>query len=636
MATVIAVHGTFAHVGGSAEALNIDSDAGLQWWQPESEFDGHIRELVEGEDGKLDIVPFSWSSDNSELSRREAGSRLLKDMRALDAAGETYTVVGHSHGGSVISAALVESVARGEPLSGLKKWISVGTPFVALQRERFLFTRLSLTRQVMFVASLMLLGMFAFYMVGEIFDSTRRIATERLLWISLVSGLMMSLPFIALYIYFRFSDRKKLFSYGPRVIARAQEAYGSKWASLCHEDDEAVHGLKFLPNVNVKFFEKNFAVSTLTMAAVFVLPLAYLFVVTNPPIMRGIAEFLKSDVYGVEEYKSSEDTFVAAQKARRKVFRDLRKARRDAERPGLDAARGIEARKRAKDLRQRLREMRRNLEETYPEYASIQRSLRFKRRFLQRNGTPCDGNTLCGGGRDFALNSKLIYHVVTDELSHAIVDDDFVPGFYGSILRLAIPIILVPIVFGILALGILSVIRFVANHLSDYLSRWLNRLTLAELRRSAYGNDTEGEIALAADYRPTWISPGYRHLPADVGDRIAEASNAATYKSLSKFRNAISTLAFSEGEGTRSGLISEYLSWKELIHTSYFDVPEFRKLVARVISDTDGFSPTEKFRSDPDYQRTGNWIAGLAPKPDGDDATAVAAGKPSPAAPFPA
>jgi hypothetical protein len=615
MATIISVHGTFAHTGGSAEALNIAETTEAQWWQNNSAFENHLRELVRGDDGTLNFVPFSWSALNSELSRRQAGSALLKEIRKHEAAGEKYCVIGHSHGGSVIGSALMESVARGQPLKGLSKWITIGTPFVELKREKFLFSRLNLTRQVMFVASLMLLMMFLFYMFGELFDNIRRITSERLLMVFLFSGAMMSVPFILLYTFFKIEDGRELFSYGRKTLRKAQEHYSKKWLSFCHEDDEAVQGLRYLPNVKLHFFEKDFATSTLTTAAIFVLPLAYLFVVTSPTVMIGIADFLKDRVYGVDQYQGVESPVSAAQQEIRKVAQEMRRARDEAGQGGLDAARSEDARQRAEALRAKLRTMRQNLETSYPEINEIQRALRFKRRFLEENGKPCPGGSLCGEGRSFTLNSKLLYHVVTDELSNALVDDDTAPGMLGGVLRLAIPIVLVPVVFGVIALAVLGVIRFVASHLSDYLSRWLNALTLKEIRRSAYGNDTDGEIAFAADHRPSWITPAYCCLPAELGDKISEQSNHATFQSLAKFRNAISTLAFSEGESEKSNLISSYLSWKELIHTSYFEVPEFRKLVARAIADSEGFSPTERFRADPDYERVSRWLAEIPPKP---------------------
>ncbi len=66
-------------------------------------------QLALGQDGPLNVDHFKWSGDNSELGRRVAGRALLKRMRALEAKQEPYIVVGHSHGGSVLSASLLSS-----------------------------------------------------------------------------------------------------------------------------------------------------------------------------------------------------------------------------------------------------------------------------------------------------------------------------------------------------------------------------------------------------------------------------------------------------------------------------------------------------------------------------------------------
>ena len=113
-------------------------------------------------------------------------------------------------------------------------------------------------------------------------------------------------------------------------------------------------------------------------------------------------------------------------------------------------------------------------------------------------------------------------------------------------------------------------------------------------------------------------------LPDEVGQAISEHSNTMAAQSISKFRNAISTLAFSEGEDRKSGLVSSYLSWKELVHTSYFDVPAFRRIVAQSISQAEGFRATEAFIRDPVHAQTATWVAALGQKIEVDPATGIA------------
>lgn len=636
MATVVTVHGTFAHSAGTADALNIGEQGEAQWWQEGSAFDADLKSFVSGAEGPLYFIPFTWSSNNSELERRKAGTDLLHVMRQLDAQGEPYCVVGHSHGGSVIASALIESVARKKPLTHLRKWITIGTPFVGMRKERFLFTRLTLTRKVMFVASFMLFMMFLFYVGAEALDDAQHFRNERYYTAILFSGVMMTLPIVFFYLVFRYLDNRELKGYSAGAVERAKEHYQDKWLPLCHKDDEAVQGLRILPNVKLHFFDPQFAASTLTKAAVIALPLLYLFVVTSPSIMLAISDFLQTRVYDVQAFANEDSSATKAREELRTLGRRMREAREQAERGGLQPSIAEEARKRADDLRRELFAKRQQLDQSFPQFSDVERAQRFKRRFLQRNGRPpqpCEQNRLCGLGTDYALNSKLLFHVVTDELSAAVVDDESFGGAVGGILRLLVPIVLVPLVFAGIALGVLAVIQYLATHISVWIARLLNYLTLSEVQRSTFGNDTEGEIVVGADYGPSWLEPVTCMLPIEVMEQISTHSNSMAAQSIAKFRNAISTLAFAEGEDTKSSVITNYLSWKELVHTSYFDAPEFRRIVIQAISQAPGFRPTEEFLEDGDFERTAMWVSELGKKVD--PATGLVIGETPPIASLP-
>src|SRR5688572_25781027 len=114
MATIVTVHGTFS--SGPLE--------GQSWWQRGSAFAVRLPELIEGADGKLGIEPFVWNGLNSETARRQAGERLAGRLAELEAAGEPYAVVGHSHGGSVVGAALLNAARNKQPLRLLQRWIT--------------------------------------------------------------------------------------------------------------------------------------------------------------------------------------------------------------------------------------------------------------------------------------------------------------------------------------------------------------------------------------------------------------------------------------------------------------------------------------------------------------------------------
>ena len=612
MATVITVHGTYAHIVGPPEA---PAPAELQWWQPGSACEQHIRQLVHAGDGDLNFMQFTWSGDNSEQERRAAGSKLLAALRSLEERKESYCLIGHSHGGSVIAWALVASAAKGQPLDHLKKWITVGTPFVALRKERFLFSRLTLPRRVVLVASLMLLMMFLFYLGGQLFEGTLLGGREGQLLRLIFSGALMSLPLVFFYAFLKILDARSYYAYRPAVLEEAQKRYGERWLALNHDDDEAVQGLKLLPRVKLNFFNGGFAVPFLTLVAIFALPLAYLYVVTSPTLMVAITDLLKTRLYGVEEYRQSDPTVDAARQEMSALRRKLRQARQ-VESSLACSQRGPKTRDRrptrcasscAKSARaccNRTPSCRRCSGRS----ASSGAFWRETESLAKAARCAAAGTTSASTARYYSTSLPTSWRA----RSWTRIRDG---ARMGGLLRLWLPILLVPVVFAFLALGILMLVQFLARRVSVFLSRRLNLMTHHEITRSALGNDTDGEIALGSDDRPAWMSLTYPYLPGELANKISDYSNEISFKSLAKFRNAISTLAFATDDDGKEGLIMSYLTWRELIHTSYFEVPQFRKLLAYAIGQADGFAEADTFKADPDFDRATRWYGTLKQQP---------------------
>jgi len=157
------------------------------------------------------------------------------------------------------------------------------------------------------------------------------------------------------------------------------------------------------------------------------------------------------------------------------------------------------------------------------------------------------------------------------------------------------------------AAGLVLAVQALAARLSARLSRLFDRMTWHQIRQSAFGNDTVGEVALEAAERPAWVASSPTPLPDELGEEVRAFADAAAARSVSKLRRAVQLLAFSEGEQKKSDLLAEYLTWDELIHTAYFRVARFRKLVAFAIAHSPGFRPSERFKSDPDYAAVARW-----------------------------
>lgn len=630
MATVFSVHGTWAHNSKADTANAGATPKEKHWWETGGQFENELKQWVVGEDGQLEFESFVWDGENSEQSRRKAGKRLLEKTSELEAKQEPYALVGHSHGGSVISATLLEAVAKRKPTEHLSRWLTVGTPFVSLKKETFLFTRVPLVLQAIYVALVlfmvmfllpMLLGLFAGeddrgrYMGGfgsVDFSSVDGIATLAL------TTLVVSSVFILFYIFLYIMDRRILHMHAPRNIAKAKERFDKKWVGLSHEDDEAVQGLRSLNTVDFSIFDKSFFVPFFTAVAIFALPLAYLIVISTPSTMVGIAEYLKTNVYHYDASKA----LVADAKTLRDDVRALRKKMRgsgltmqgclDGTHKGKPSAGVTEAE--AARICAGWKNARRTLRKLRKEQPNLPRALRFEAAYLNSETGQLQGN-----GYDTRINSWMIYNLINDGINDTLkLDRIGIKRVDGQrltksqrqtrqLIRLIVPAILVPLLLAVSAVLVLFLVKLIGGFASTYVARILDNVTWRQIRRSALGNDTSSEIAAHASDRPHWLDESYVYLAPDLAEILSEHSNKIAVHSIGKFRGAISDLAFADTREGNPDVVSEYFTWKELVHASYFDVAEFRKLVVYGLTQSEGFKATDAFKADPDYSRVAGW-----------------------------
>jgi hypothetical protein len=385
---------------------------------------------------------------------------------------------------------------------------------------------------------------------------------------------------------------------------------------LAHPDDEAIQGLALLPDARLTFFDRSFAVSSITLVSVIALPLIYLAVLFSPPTIVGLSSWIYTHVYEVNLTPEAE----ADVKALREEMRAIRR-NRETEAVTTAAAPTERTQQERSALWKQFREKRNVLEAKYPNFSEIERAIRFRQRFLEgKDGQPCEGGVICGGGHDLTYNSGLLLHLVTDELSWFLGANSG-RGMSGQrwLWSLAIPMIVTPLIFGILALVLMVTIQALASVISGVSSRFLNAITNAEVKRAGFGNDTEGEVVLGAADRPSWLDRSQPRLPASVADLVTDYSNMAASRSIAKFRQAIGQIRFAVPPHSADTAISTYFTWKELVHASYFDVPEFRKLVAQAVSRSEGFAPSERFLADPDFERTEQWLTAIEQSPGTTD-----------------
>jgi hypothetical protein len=300
MTVIITVHGTFA----------TGPRHGNGWWQIGGALDNDVAELLKSSDGELRFEPFVWDGRNSEASRRIAGRQLLTEIRKLEHAKCPYYLVGHSHGGSVINAALLLSVSEQKPLIYLRKWITVGSPFITTVNSQLLFSRLNVFGKS-FYSSIIFFSIFASTLVVRKIFFLETNALEAPL-INLVDTLLaiaaVLVPFGMIYFWHRFSLASiRRDEYVRNHLCNLH--YTNRWIGLRHRDDEAITALRYVPRSRDPIFDKRLFVAPLTACSILVFPLSLILLALYSPFVQFIATFIAS-ASGEPSSISDESTLV--------------------------------------------------------------------------------------------------------------------------------------------------------------------------------------------------------------------------------------------------------------------------------------------------------------------------------------
>jgi hypothetical protein len=242
--TVFLIHGTFS--GEPSKAGTEPKDR--KWWERGSPFWDGLHAALEAEQpGRFELTDrFVWGDGgkNSETLRRQGGKDLLEEIKKLEQ-GQSFHLVAHSHGGSVIWHALVEAKLQKLELTGLKSWTTVGTPFL-----RFVPSNASLWLIAPFSVSLFALLWFgiAWPLPIPAFGRAWTWADGPIVFIGLI-GLLLTLAILIASFVLATShliaqlieivdDRRR------RVAERAAiHTYGPLHLALTHRDDEPKNGI---------------------------------------------------------------------------------------------------------------------------------------------------------------------------------------------------------------------------------------------------------------------------------------------------------------------------------------------------------------------------------------------------------
>jgi hypothetical protein len=112
------------------------------------------------------------------------------------------------------------------------------------------------------------------------------------------------------------------------------------------------------------------------------------------------------------------------------------------------------------------------------------------------------------------------------------------------------------------------------------LSKAINKVVWTSVRQRAWGDDLLKEDVKAIGSHPPEFPEQFGPLPDAVSEPLRGHSEKHAILTLHKVRMILGMAQDAKPSADIKSELSESLKWQELIHTSYFDVPEFVDLLA--------------------------------------------------------
>jgi hypothetical protein len=500
MTIIVTVHGTSA---GDAE------DEGQHWWQRNSDFQKRLSSWLDLTGVRIE--PFHWGSGpNSEVARRAAGQELFKKLRQFEEFGESYLLIGHSHGGSVIYHALIEAAGKQHELPHLKQWITIGTPFISMRRKRLTFRRLNDIGKIAYIFMLMsiisLVSVPNIYVHGKEFFKS--MFPMELLDVGVAGILIWSCLYpIVIYRILRLLEAQTRRRYSEATGRFLVDHFLSRWQSLRSRDDEAINVLRSTKPLKVSLFDRLVLTGPAKNFLVFFMILMFsMWLVLSLPL----------------------------------IGRDI----------GLTPA---------------------YFDQIYTMFPLELRGLK-----------QLDLSTLAANPIDLSV----VWGYVS---AHPWSSLAWIAGFAG----------LLPLLLGFAFIFVWLELR--ALHGIAYLfgipaSWWLNTSTASRLKNKAFGNDTIGEYVEAVGSMPGICHQECGAIPEDVEAALRTHVEKSAVIALARARRVLGLSSRLPDRGDIAQILADQLTGSELIHTAYFEVDAFSKLIAIGIHRACGVDLSSEFK----------------------------------------
>jgi hypothetical protein len=186
--------------------------------------------------------------------------------------------------------ALLYGADKQKSLNHLRRWITVGTPFIRFRQAIMLYSNLGIRKKAFYIALLLtcliMLAVLSMISIGIVESGNARLVMPQL--IALVIFLSFA-PFVAFYVFERTSLTRKAMVHQKKRVSRARDQFAKLHVALFHKEDEAIATLGAMPPRNVTLFHPRFAVASISAFGVFAIPVAFFALASSPAIAQWAA-----------------------------------------------------------------------------------------------------------------------------------------------------------------------------------------------------------------------------------------------------------------------------------------------------------------------------------------------------------
>jgi len=128
--------------------------------------------------------------------------------------------------------------------------------------------------------------------------------------------------------------------------------------------------------------------------------------------------------------------------------------------------------------------------------------------------------------------------------------------------------------------AIAAAFKLLARAVGWPLSKAIDNLVWSSVRQQAWGDDRQGESVSQVGSHPPEFAATFDPLPAAVADEVSRFSEKHAILTLTKVREVLGMTRNPKSSPDMRAQLSEQLNWRELIHTTYFEIPQFADLAA--------------------------------------------------------